>query len=168
MHAIGSGRLLGRGGSGELLRCPSGRAALHSMQWENPKVNYYNENDPFASAWLGKLIGAGHLWENPRMESIKQKVTHVLAAKQTRSHICHWPGCQASVPPAMWGCKRHWFMLPKSIRQKIWREYSSGQEERLDPSKAYILAAVEAREWVKKNYPSQRVMEESESDRSGE
>jgi len=24
------------------------------------------------------------------------------------------------VPPKMWGCKKHWFKLPKSLRDKIW------------------------------------------------
>lgn len=84
---------------------------------------------------------------------MSEKIRHVLAARQTRTHSCHWPGCLLQVPPAMWGCKRHWFMLPKYIRDKIWREYLSSQEETLDPSKEYISAAIEAQEWIKENHP---------------
>lgn len=72
------------------------------------------------------------------------KVKHVLAANQTRSHTCHWPGCTRQVPPAMWGCRSHWFALPKDIRDDIWASYRVGQEERMDPSEAYIEAAQRA------------------------
>jgi len=34
-------------------------------------------------------------------------------------HTCHWPGCNKEVPPAMWGCKTHWFSLPKRLRDRI-------------------------------------------------
>jgi hypothetical protein len=85
------------------------------------------------------------------METIKQKVAHVKRAGQTRNHSCHWPGCPQQVPPALWGCKRHWFMLPKPIRNKIWQEYRSGQEETFDPSKEYISAAIEAQNWIREN-----------------
>jgi len=44
-------------------------------------------------------------------------------------------------------------MLPKTIRFKIWKEYSSGQEERQDPSREYITAAIEAQNWIKEHYP---------------
>jgi hypothetical protein len=36
------------------------------------------------------------------------------------SHTCHWPDCRKEVPPAMWGCKQHWFALPKPLRDRIW------------------------------------------------
>ena len=53
-------------------------------------------------------------------------------------HTCHWPGCTTEVPPKMWGCKSHWFTLPKVIRDRIWSLYSPGQEERRDPSQDYL------------------------------
>jgi hypothetical protein len=31
-------------------------------------------------------------------------------------HNCRWVGCTKKVPLNMWGCKTHWFMLPKAIR----------------------------------------------------
>lgn len=63
------------------------------------------------------------------------------------SHTCHWPGCKAEVPPAMWGCKSHWFRLPKMLRDRIWATYRAGQEITKTPSDAYLNAAEAVRLW---------------------
>lgn len=63
-------------------------------------------------------------------------------------HVCHWPGCSTKVPPAMWGCKRHWYMLPKHLRDKIWKTYVPGQEITKTPHIAYIEAAKEVQAWI--------------------
>lgn len=76
------------------------------------------------------------------------KADYVRSQGQTRDHTCHWPGCTQQVPPAMWGCKRHWFQLPLAIRNKIWAAYRPGQENDMHPSKAYIKAVCEAQEWI--------------------
>ena len=80
--------------------------------------------------------------------SIADKVAHVKRARQSRRHACHWPGCTKQVPPAMWGCKAHWFALPKPLRDNIWAAYRPGQEETLTPSAAYIAAASEVQAWI--------------------
>ena len=76
------------------------------------------------------------------------KADYVLSQPQTRPHYCHWPGCQRQVPPAMWGCKTHWFRLPKAIRDKIRRTFQPGQEKDGKPSAAYVEAAEEAQRWI--------------------
>jgi hypothetical protein len=76
------------------------------------------------------------------------KREHVRAAGQTRAHACHWPGCGRQVPPARWGCARHWFLLPAAIRNRIWRAYRAGQEETMDPGAEYVEAARAAQEWI--------------------
>lgn len=76
------------------------------------------------------------------------KADYVQSQPQTRSHECHWPGCGRQVPPAMWGCKVHWFKLPRPIRAKIWRTFRPGQENDLKPSPAYLEAAKEAQAWI--------------------
>lgn len=81
-------------------------------------------------------------------ESLAAKRHHVKASRQTRRHVCHWPGCEVQVPPAMWGCKTHWFKLPKRLRDRIWHTYEAGQEERLDPSPEYLEAAKLAQRWI--------------------
>jgi hypothetical protein len=71
------------------------------------------------------------------------------ASKGTGNHHCHWPGCEKLVPPAMWGCSRHWFKLPARIRRNIWAAYRPGQEISKTPSAEYIAAAREAQDWIR-------------------
>lgn len=63
-------------------------------------------------------------------------------------HTCHWPTCNKAVPPAMWGCREHWYTLPKNLRDKIWKTYRPGQEITKTPSKAYLEAADEVQRWI--------------------
>lgn len=63
-------------------------------------------------------------------------------------HTCHWPECGRAVPPKMWGCKEHWFRLPKYLRDKIWATYKPGQEITKTPSPKYIAAAKEVQAWI--------------------
>jgi hypothetical protein len=79
---------------------------------------------------------------------IGDKVAYVKRQGQVREHGCHWPGCERQVPPAMWGCKEHWFKLPKELRDKIWRTYRAGQERTLTPSADYVTAAREVEAWI--------------------
>lgn len=82
------------------------------------------------------------------------KVSHVRKAKQSRDHTCHWPGCNKQVPPAMWGCKEHWYKLPKRLRDKIWETYTIGQEQGIALiTNEYVKAAREVQEWIKEHYP---------------
>lgn len=82
------------------------------------------------------------------------KKQHVAAAPQSRSHVCHWPGCNQEVPPAMWGCKTHWFMLPKFLRDKVWVAYQIGQETSARrPTMKYTQVAREVQQWIAKNHP---------------
>lgn len=76
------------------------------------------------------------------------KTEYVKAQWQTRPHTCHWPGCRKQVPPAMWGCKAHWFRLPKPIRDEIWKEYRPGQEQDGKPSLRYVVVTKLAQEWI--------------------
>lgn len=82
---------------------------------------------------------------------IADKVAHVRSARQTRNHACHWPDCPEQVPPAMWGCKRHWMTLPRNIRDRIWSAYAPGQERTLSPSSEYLEAAEDAQRWIRQH-----------------
>lgn len=80
-----------------------------------------------------------------------RKVRYVKSQAQTRKHHCHWPGCDKQVPPAMWGCKAHWFRLPKALRDRIWRAYAPGQEVDLTPSDEYLQVADDVQRWIQEN-----------------
>lgn len=65
------------------------------------------------------------------------KVKYVLSQSQNRDHTCHWPGCPKQVPPALWGCAKHW--------------YTPGQEISMTPSEAYLEVAMEVERWIKQH-----------------
>lgn len=65
------------------------------------------------------------------------------------AHTCHWPGCTTPVPPKMWGCKRHWFKLPKYLRDKVWATYRPGQEKDRDVSQEYLDVADQVQKWCR-------------------
>lgn len=79
---------------------------------------------------------------------IADKVRYVKNASQDRDHECHWPDCTEQVPPAKWGCLRHWRMLPHELQEKIWRAFRPGQEVDGRPSAAYIEVAREVQAWI--------------------
>lgn len=77
------------------------------------------------------------------------KADYVRSQGQFRKHECHWPGCGKQVPPAMWGCKEHWFRLPARLRARIWRHYRPGQEIDLKPSRDYLDVATDVQKWIR-------------------
>lgn len=46
-----------------------------------------------------------------------------------RNHYCHAWQCITPVPRRMFMCRVHWYMVPKSLRDQIWKHYREGQEE---------------------------------------
>lgn len=82
---------------------------------------------------------------------IGEKADYVRAASQDRNHTCHWPGCDRQVPPAMWGCKPHWFKLPAALRARVWRTFRPGQEISGRPSADYVAVAREVQAWIDAN-----------------
>jgi hypothetical protein len=76
------------------------------------------------------------------------KADYVRSQGQNRNHHCHWPGCNRQVPPAMWGCRPHWYQLPTVIRDRIWRTFKPGQEVSQTPSREYLDAARDAQHWI--------------------
>jgi hypothetical protein len=48
----------------------------------------------------------------------------------------------------MWGCREHWFKLPKALRDRVWEAYEPGQEIRMDASDDYLNVAYEVEEWI--------------------
>lgn len=59
-------------------------------------------------------------------------------------HECPAPGCELFVPDTTLACRRHWFQLPKVIRDWIWEEYQPGQSA-ATMTDGYVEALAEAR-----------------------
>lgn len=60
------------------------------------------------------------------------------------THTCHAINCNTRIPPEMLMCKRHWFMVPKSIQRQVWNTYRPGQCDDWRPSQDYCDAAKSA------------------------
>ena len=60
------------------------------------------------------------------------------------SHTCHAVGCKTTIPPEMLMCRRHWFMVPKTLRDRVWSTYRQGQCDDWNPSAEYCQAAKSA------------------------
>ena len=75
----------------------------------------------------------------------------LLEDRAMSAHTCHWPGCANVVPPRMWGCRGHWFRLPRELRARIWAAYRPGQETDKRPSAEYLRAAGAVRDWIEAN-----------------
>ena len=62
----------------------------------------------------------------------------------TEPHLCHAEGCKVRVPRRMFMCRKHWFMVPLTMRDQLMLAYTPGQE-RLDgtawPSDEYLTIA---------------------------
>lgn len=57
------------------------------------------------------------------------------------SHHCHATECRIGVPPQMFMCHRHWYMLSKPQKDAIWKYYRVGQCDDQKPSKTYCMIA---------------------------
>lgn len=64
------------------------------------------------------------------------------------AHTCHARSCKTAVPPKMFMCKKHWYMLPKEMRDLVWALYRPGQEVSKDPSREYLEHAQACIDWV--------------------
>lgn len=63
-------------------------------------------------------------------------------------HYCHAKQCTTRVPPAMFMCRKHWYMLPKATRDAVWAVYVEGQETRMDPTMEYLEVTSKAIAWL--------------------
>lgn len=73
------------------------------------------------------------------------------------AHHCHARNCREAVPPKMFMCRRHWYMVPKALRDAVWAAYVPGQENRKDPTSRYLVIAETAISYVAMHEYLQRV-----------
>jgi len=58
-----------------------------------------------------------------------------------RNHYCLALECDVPVDPRLLMCSRHWDMVPRAIKQQVYRTYRRGQERDKSPSREYLVAA---------------------------
>lgn len=73
-----------------------------------------------------------------------------MVVERRLPHYCHAEACEVKVPPRMLMCLAHWRMVPKPLQDAVWDAYVPGQEQRMDPSGGYLVAATAAIEAVAK------------------
>ena len=56
-------------------------------------------------------------------------------------HMCHAIGCSVEVHSKLLLCPVHWYMVPKELRDSVWREYRRGQGRNKRPSQEYLSVA---------------------------
>lgn len=61
----------------------------------------------------------------------------------------------------MWGCKTHWYNLPKFLRDEVWKAYVPGQEISKTPSSEYLAVAFLVQLWIGE-YKAGRKLSEKE------
>jgi len=76
---------------------------------------------------------------------------HESMHRLPQAHKCHWPTCNTEVSPSLWGCKKHWFKLPKRLRDMVWATYKPGQEITKTPSRAYLAVVLKVNDWAVEN-----------------
>ncbi len=57
------------------------------------------------------------------------------------THFCHAMECEVPVDPRLLMCARHWEMVPKPLKQQVYRTYRKGPERDKSPSPEYVRAA---------------------------
>ncbi len=68
-------------------------------------------------------------------------------------HKCPWPLCVARVDADLWGCKRHWYLIPPPLRRALWEAYRPGQSA-ATASPEYLAAAGAIDTWVRLYFQS--------------
>lgn len=71
----------------------------------------------------------------------------------TTQHKCPWPLCTMRVDADLWGCKRHWYLIPPALRRALWEAYRPGQSVATQ-SDEYRAAAAAIDSWAKLYFQS--------------
>jgi len=57
-------------------------------------------------------------------------------------HQCPGPDCQEPIPYDMLACARHWYQVPKSVRNAVWRAWDQGNGAGTPEHDAAIALAI--------------------------
>ncbi len=65
-------------------------------------------------------------------------------------HTCHANDCAVETPPSMFMCRKHWYMVPQSLQNAVWKAYRDTKGASRGRNRAYCTAAADAVEHVAK------------------
>jgi hypothetical protein len=60
------------------------------------------------------------------------------------SHLCPAAHCRQAVSPARLMCRRHWYQVPKNLRDAVWITWQSGNGVGTSAHTDAVLAAIAA------------------------
>ena len=86
---------------------------------------------------MGNLCPAVH----PSGAKCRKEAGHEGNHTPRNEHHCHARGCMVATRPEMLMCRRHWFMVPKPLRDRVWATYRPGQCDDKQPSAAWFAVA---------------------------
>jgi hypothetical protein len=58
------------------------------------------------------------------------------------SHRCPGPGCDAQVPYEMLACRRHWYQVPRALRNAVYTAWRNGAGAATSAHTAALDAAI--------------------------
>jgi hypothetical protein len=56
--------------------------------------------------------------------------------------LCAVSGCGDQIDPTRLMCRRHWYQVPKRLRDKVWRTWRSGREANSCAHQQAVLQAI--------------------------
>ena len=68
------------------------------------------------------------------------------AARASYGHKCAADGCDVIVATDLLMCRKHWFKVPKDIRDRVWAGYRRGLDAEYDAAVAAAVDAIRKRE----------------------
>jgi hypothetical protein len=69
--------------------------------------------------------------------------SHLLAAAEPACH-CHVPHCNEQIDPSRLMCRRHWYRVPKQLRDQVWATWQSGRGTLSSEHQSAVRMAVSA------------------------
>ena len=58
--------------------------------------------------------------------------------------LCPVPGCGDQIDQTRLMCRRHWYQVPKRLRDQVWRSWRSGQEANSHEHQRAVFQAIAA------------------------
>lgn len=66
------------------------------------------------------------------------------AALPSQAILCPIPGCGEQIDPTRLMCRRHWYLVPKELRDRVWATWRSGQGAFTHEHQTAVLQAISA------------------------